>query len=894
MKSRLPILSALLCSVLASDIAVDDCKGYRVAKVHESKSSIEADLHLIGKGCAAYGPDIQNLTLLVEFQTDSRLHVLIQDKDAKRYRVPKEVFSYEDASSSSIASSDSDLKFEWKESPFSFSVTRKSTGERLFDTHGNSLIFESQYLRLKTHLPDDPNIYGIGEHTDSFHLPTDDHTRTMWARDAGGVPHGENLYGSHPVYFEQRKGGAHGVLLLSSDGMDVKLRKQDKKNSLEYNVIGGVLDLYFFAGPDPIELSRQYAALIGTPAMVPYWSLGYHQCKYGYQDWFEVAEVVANYSAAGIPLETVWSDIDYMEGRKVFSLDPERFPLKKMQQLTEYLHGRQQQYIMMVDPAVAEKDYAAYNRGVHFDAFAKSPVEGENYYRGVVWPGVTVYPDWYHPNATTYWSERFTTFFNPETGVNIDGIWIDMNEPANFCPFPCSDPFGEAARQGYPPRPPPLREQPRPLPGFPTGDAAAIPEPTPDTPAKEEETVFRIQPVEDGNAQAPLEPRKEHGDDVISPPYKINNKGRQAPLTENTMRTDVVHSGEHRHYDAHNTYGFMMGKATRAAALARKPLLKPFIVTRSSFLGSGKYVQKWLGDNFSSWDHYRTSISGILQFASIFQLPVVGADVCGFQGSAQEKMCARWATLAAFSPFYRNHADFGSPHQEFYRWPLVTEAAKYAIGVRYKLLDYFYTALYTQSKDGTPALNPLWYLYPKDAKTYPIGLQYFYGSCLLVSPVVDDESTEVQAYLPDDVFYEYETGEKIRGKGDYIHIKDVPFDRIPLHVRGGCVLPLRVESANTTTELRKNSFELVVAPGLKGSAAGTLFVDDGVSIDGGEHQVGLNFHYEDGELITTSMDGGVGGVKDLQSQMEAAGVRIERVRILGQEGEASPYVFKSV
>lgn len=47
----------------------------------------------------------------------------------------------------------------------------------------------------------------------------------------------------------------------------------------------------------------------------------------------------------------------------------------------------------------------------------------------------------------------------------------------------------------------------------------------------------------------------------------------------------------------------VMGKATRAAALARKPLLKPFIVTRSSFLGSGKYVQKWLGDNLSSWDH---------------------------------------------------------------------------------------------------------------------------------------------------------------------------------------------------------------------------------------------------------------------------------------------------
>lgn len=259
-------------------------------------------------------------------------------------------------------------------------------------------------------------------------------------------------------------------------------------------------------------------------------------------------------------------------------------------------------------------------------------------------------------------------------------------------------------------------------------------------------------------------------------------------------------------------------------------------------------------------------------------------------------MCARWATLGAFSPFYRNHADLGSPHQEFYRWPLVAKAAKYAIATRYKLLDYFYTALHAQSRDGTPALNPLWYIYPKDTKTYSIGLQYFYGNCVLVSPVTDDEATDVKVYLPDDVFYEYETGEKVRGKGDYIHLKDVPFDRIPLHVRGGCVLPLRVESANTTAELRKKSFELVVAPGLEGAAAGTLFVDDGVSLDGGKHQVGLNFHFGDGQLFTSSMEGIAGGQQDLQAQMEAAGVRIERVRILGQEGGAAsgtPYVFKS-
>lgn len=35
----------------------------------------------------------------------------------------------------------------------------------------------------------------------------------------------------------------------------------------------------------------------------------FHQCRWGYRDAFEVAEVIANYTKAEIPLETMWSDI---------------------------------------------------------------------------------------------------------------------------------------------------------------------------------------------------------------------------------------------------------------------------------------------------------------------------------------------------------------------------------------------------------------------------------------------------------------------------------------------------------------------------------------------------------------------------------------------------------
>jgi alpha-glucosidase len=77
---------------------------------------------------------------------------------------------------------------------------------------------------------------------------------------------------------------------------------------LEYNIIGGVLDFYFIAGPSPRDVATQYAEITQLPLMSPYWGLGFHQCRYGYQDVYNVAAVVANYSEAGIPLETMWTD----------------------------------------------------------------------------------------------------------------------------------------------------------------------------------------------------------------------------------------------------------------------------------------------------------------------------------------------------------------------------------------------------------------------------------------------------------------------------------------------------------------------------------------------------------------------------------------------------------
>ena len=77
-------------------------------------------------------------------------------------------------------------------------------------------------------------------------------------------------------------------------------------------------------------------------------------------------------------------------------------------------------------------------------------------------------------------------------------------------------------------------------------------------------------------------------------------------------------------------------------------------------------------------------------------------------------------------------------------------------------------------------------------------LQAFFGYYLLVSPVTEENSTSVDIYLPDDQFYDFYTYEPIRGEGKNMSLSDIDYTSIPLHIRGGGILPMRTESAMTT------------------------------------------------------------------------------------------------
>jgi alpha-glucosidase len=119
------------------------------------------------------------------------------------------------------------------------------------------------------------------------------------------------------------------------------------------------------------------------------------------------------------------------------------------------------------------------------------------------------------------------------------------------------------------------------------------------------------------------------------------------------------------------------------------------------------------------------------------------------------------------------------------------------------------------------------------------------------SPVTGENAVSVTIYLPKDNFYDFLTYAPIQGTGSTVYLSNVPFTSIPVYIRGGSVIPLRQSSANTTAQLRQLDFEIVIAPGVDGSASGNLYIDDGVSITQTQPNTWVSFSYKSGTLTAS-------------------------------------------
>ncbi|XP_069105358.1 sucrase-isomaltase, intestinal-like [Argopecten irradians] len=765
----------------------------------QSASQRSATLQRAGRITHMYGMEVrQQIKVNVYMSGDNMLRIHFAANDS--WEIPDEAVHINMPTGSN--SKQYDVKFVT--SPvFGVVVTRKSTGAVVFDTSVPGLIFTDQFVQISTRLPS-ANVYGFGEHQHRrFKHDMNWRTWPIFTRDVAPVDEGINMYGAYPVYMNlEDDSKASMVFLRNSHGMDVVLQPEPFP-AVTYKTLGGSLDFYVFMGPSPQQAVQQYTEAVGRPIMPPYWSLGFHLCRWGYKNLTEVENVVSRNLLAGIPQDVQWGDIDYMYKKFVFTVDKATF--KELPSFVDYLHSIGKKYIVIVDPGIGNdeqivaeaannsKAYNMYEDGKAAGIYVKKS-DGQQDFEGEVWPGRTVFPDFTNPN-TASWYAKWIRYFRNNESVSVDGLWIDMNEPASF-----------------------------------SFDDPNLPE--------------SMQCAQNKWNNPPFMPNILQGD--------------TGDLYRKTVCMDAKqYWGDH--YQVHSLYGHSHAMSTHAALRDVLPGKRPFIVTRSSYPGTSHYAAHWLGDNQSQWRQLPWSIVGMLEF-SMFGFSMIGADICGFYFETNYELCLRWMQVGAFYPFSRNHNARADDNGRFFRDQdpasfdeAFAQIARHFLLIRYKLLPYYYTQFHEANQYGKMVARPLMFEFPEDRNTWTIDRQFLIGPAFMVTPVMEESKTTVDGYFPEGRWFSYQNGEEIGSPGA-INTLDAPLNTINLHMRGGHVIPMQ-EPANSTFYSRRNDFVLAVYFDNALRADGQLFWDDGESEDTfnkGEYLM-VHFNASKGERLNMNV-----------------------------------------
>jgi alpha-glucosidase len=246
---------------------------------------------------------------------------------------------------------------------------------------------------------------------------------TLWNTDnyAYGTDEARRLYESHPwVLAVRRDGTAFGVLADTTWKTELRLSWE-----ITFTSDGPAFRVIVIERESPQEVLEALADLTGHMSLPPRWALGYQQSRYSYAPAQEALQIAKEFRERKIPCDVLWLDIDYMDGYRVFTFDPAGFPDPKG--LNDALHALDFHTVWMIDPGVkAEAGYSVYDSGTAADAWVREASGGV--YRGKVWPGECVFPDFTQPQVRTWWAGLYRDFL----ATGIDGVWNDMNEPAVF------------------------------------------------------------------------------------------------------------------------------------------------------------------------------------------------------------------------------------------------------------------------------------------------------------------------------------------------------------------------------------------------------------------------------------------------------------------------------
>jgi alpha-glucosidase len=268
----------------------------------------------------------------------------------------------------------------------------------------------------------DERFYGFGEQTRRLNKRGD--SIGMWNTDAYSyTKNTKYLYTSIPFFVGLRDGRAHGVMFDNTYRSYFEMASQSE-DSYHFYANGGPLSYYVFNGPKVADVITRYTELTGRMKQPPQWALGWHQSKWGYKPQSQIVDIARTYREKGIPLDTMHLDIDYMDGYRVFTWGEQFSDPAGLNRELDALGVRS---VTINDPAV-KKDpgYSVYDEGEAGGYWAKNP-DGTDFV-GKVWPEDSKFPDFARQDVRDWWAGKHDVLF----ANGVDGLWLDMNEPAVF------------------------------------------------------------------------------------------------------------------------------------------------------------------------------------------------------------------------------------------------------------------------------------------------------------------------------------------------------------------------------------------------------------------------------------------------------------------------------
>lgn len=230
------------------------------------------------------------------------------------------------------------------------------------------------------------------------------------------------------------------------------------------------------------------------------------------------------------------------------------------------------------------------------------------------------------------------------------------------------------------------------------------------------------------------------------------------------------------------------------------------LFSRSGYTGTQAYPGVWSGDNEPNFGDANGLPSVIVagQSAAMSGYSTWGHDIGGYQdvnlSSTPENLFMRWTQFGAFSPIMQMHRQVALEMQ--YPWSFGQDGLdNYRTYARLhtELFPYVYSHAAIAADTGIPIMRPLVLDHPGDPETWPIRHTYRFGASLLVAPMVTNDQTERDVYLPSGTWYDFWTHEPIAG-GRHYTWQGSDQSTFPVFVSAGAIIPLLTQVPQTLND----------------------------------------------------------------------------------------------